>query len=80
MQQVLVKSNGIFIKNSEEISKLISGCNIYILTQLISNIGQEKMDITIKIPHVGDICSKAYIPESVIQVYNSNISNRIFTM
>lgn len=69
-----------FIKNGEDINKLISGCNIYILTQLISNIEQEKMDVTVKIPHVGDICTKAYIPKAVIQVYNNCISNRIFTM
>lgn len=50
-----------FIKNGEDINKLIFGCIIYIVTLLISNIEQEKVDVTVKIPHVGDICTKAYI-------------------
>lgn len=61
-------SNGIFLKNDEDMRKLLNGSNIYIMTQLISNIDKEKLDVTVKVPHYDDICTKAFISEPVIQV------------
>lgn len=52
--------------------KLLNGSNIYIMTQLISNIDKEKLDVTVKVPHYDDICTKAFTSEPVIQVQNIN--------